>query len=115
MSTELIVSLVVAVFASTGLWTFISKLIDRHDKKRIDVEGTLSSVSKKLEIIGENVKATNRATMSNIYYKSIARGYIRQYEYETFIELYTGQKLLNGNHFADRMKQEIEDLEVKNQ
>ena len=114
MNTETIVTLIAAVFASTGLWTLISKLIDRHDKKKVDVEATLSLVSKKLEIIGENVKASNRTMMSNIYYKSIARGYIRQYEYETFIELYTGQKLLQGNHFAERMKQEIEDLEVKN-
>lgn len=54
-----------------------------------------------------------RAEMLSIYYESKdAGGKVRQYKYENFVLMYAAYKALGGNSFIDKIKNEVEKMEV---
>lgn len=54
-----------------------------------------------------------RAEMLSIYYEGKdAGGKIRQYKFENFLLMYAAYKALGGNSFIDKIKSEVEKMEV---
>lgn len=92
---QLLVTVLCSVLASSGLWAFLQKKLDKKDA-RIKL------------IIG---LAHDRIMQSGMYY--VNRGYITADEYENLYDyLYTPYKELGGNGSAERIMNEVKKLPV---
>ena len=91
------VTVVVAVFASSGLWAFLQKISDKKDAKTKLLLGL----------------AHDRIMFLGMSY--IERGHITQGEYENLNDyLYTPYKEMGGNGSAARIMQAVDRLEIRN-
>lgn len=101
MSVSEIMTIVVAVLASTGLWQFIIKVYDTKKKK-------LSNSEK----ISLGVAHDRIMYLGNLYIK---RGYISPDEYENLHDfLYVPYRAMGGNGAAKRIMDEVEKLPITN-
>ena len=100
--TTLIVSIVGAVFASTGFWAFLTFLIQRRDKKN-------TAESQMLKGLGHD----RIIYLGSCYIK---QGYITKDDYENLHDyLYIPYKLLGGNGTAEKIMKEVEKLPLREQ
>lgn len=60
----------------------------------------------------EGQKCLLRSAMLHTYYKNREVKTIRQYEYQNFLASYKAYKVLHGNSFIDRIRNEIATWEV---
>ena len=94
---QMIVSVVIAVIASSGFWAFIQKLSDKKDVK-----------TKMLIGLGHD-----RVMFLGLKY--IDRGYITADEYENLYEyLYKPYEMMGGNGSAKRIMDEVKRLPIRN-
>ncbi len=99
MSGE-IISLVVAVIASSGLWTFITRIYDNKKKHLTNSEK-----------ISLGVAHDRIMFLGNMFLK---RGYIEPDEYENLHDyLYVPYKEMGGNGAAERLMQEVNKLPIR--
>lgn len=99
MSGE-IISLVVAVIASSGLWTFITRIYDNKKKHLTNSEK-----------ISLGVAHDRIMFLGNMFVK---RGYIEPDEYENLHDyLYVPYKGMGGNGAAERLMQEVNKLPIR--
>lgn len=97
---SLIASVVVAIFASTGFWAFLTYLIQRKDTKD-------SAEAQMLKGLGHD-----RICWLGEGY--IARGYITKNEYENLHDyLFIPYKKLGGNGTAEKVMKEVEKLPLE--
>lgn len=95
-----IISLVVAVIASSGLWTFLTRVYDSRKKK-------LSNSEK----ISLGVAHDRIMFLGNMFIK---RGYITPDEYENLHDyLYVPYKEMGGNGAAERLMKEVDKLPIR--
>lgn len=100
MTTELIITLITAIFASTGFWTFITALINRHNNK-------VSNETKLLKGIAHD-------RICSLGEKYISQGYLTRDDYENLYEyLYLPYHKLGGNGSAERIMQEVKKLPLR--
>ena len=96
-AVKLIVSVICASLASSGLWACIAKRIDKKDAKTKMIVG-----------LGHD-----RIMCLGMEY--IARGYITRDEYENLYKyLYVPYDALGGNGSAKRVMREVEKLPIRN-
>lgn len=96
----LIVSIVGAIFASTGFWAFLTSLIQRRDKKE-------SAEAQMLKGLGHD----RICYLGSCY---IAQGYITKDDYENLHDyLFLPYKMLGGNGTAEKIMKEVEKLPIK--
>ena len=88
--------ILIAVLASSGFWTLITKLTDRKDSKNQMLVGL----------------AHDRILYLGMTY--VERGYITQDEYENLHDyLYVPYEKMGGNGSAKRVMNEVEKLPIK--
>lgn len=88
--------ILIAVLASSGFWTLITKLTDRKDVKNQMLVGL----------------AHDRILYLGMTY--VERGYITQDEYENLHDyLYVPYEKMGGNGSAKRVMNEVEKLPIK--
>ncbi len=88
--------ILIAVLASSGFWTLITKLTDRKDVKNQMLVGL----------------AHDRILYLGMSY--VERGYITQDEYENLHDyLYVPYEKMGGNGSAKRVMNEVEKLPIK--
>lgn len=93
---QLIVTIVCSVLASSGLWTFLSK---RMDKNSAEKELLIGIAHDRIIFLG----------MSYVH-----RGFITQEEYENINKyLYGPYKKAGGNGSAERVMKEVEKLPIR--
>lgn len=98
--TTLIVSVIGAVFASTGFWAFLTAMIQRRDKNK-------SAEAQMLKGLGHD----RICYLGECY---IQRGYITKDEYENLHDyLYLPYKKLGGNGTAEKIMKEVDRLSLK--
>ena len=104
-----IVSICSGVMTIIGLVTFFVKPIrekvlktKQHEKEQQEQINNLQSI----------VLASGLNTMTNIYYEAQEKGYIKKYQYESFDYIYKSYRKLNGNHFAEKLKTDIDKLRI---
>lgn len=91
-----LLTIVGAVFASSGFWAYIQKKISVHDDR-----------TKMLIGLGH-------VQITSLSMKYIKQGYITQEEYENLHEyLYTPYKKLGGNGSAERIMKEVDKLPIR--
>lgn len=102
VTSSQIVTIVVAIFASTGFWTFLSNMIQRRDNKE-------SAESQMLKGLGHD-----RICYLGACY--IKQGYITKDDYENLHDyLYIPYKKLGGNGTAEKVMNEVERLPLRKQ
>lgn len=103
MSVEMILAIISAVLASSGLWAFVTTIYNSKQKKH-----NLSESETKM-LIG---LAHDRIISLGLMY--IDRGEITQDEYENLYEyLYKPYRELGGNGSAERVMEEVKRLKIK--
>lgn len=98
--TTLIVSIVGAVFASTGFWAFLTAMIQRRDKRE-------SAEAQMLKGLGHD----RICFLGSCYIK---QGFITKEDYENLHDyLYSPYKKLGGNGTAEKIMKEVDKLPMK--
>lgn len=93
---QTLVTVICSVFASSGLWAFLSKKFDKNNAERKMIKGL--GHSKIME--------------TGMVY--INRGWITKDEYEDlYTYLYEPYKALGGNGSAERIMEEVRKLPIK--
>lgn len=93
---ELIIAIVTSALASSGLWSFVAKKLEKKDVKSIMLIGL----------------AHDR--ILDLGFKYIEQGYITQTEYENLHDyLYLPYKEMGGNGSAERIMKEVEKLPIR--
>lgn len=93
---EVILLIVSSILASSGMWAFLSKKLDKKD---IKVEMLIGLAHDRIMFLGMSY---------------IERGYITQDEYENLYDyLYKPYEKLGGNGSAKRVMTEVEKLPIR--
>lgn len=93
---ETILLIVSSILASSGMWAFLSKKLDKKD---IKVEMLIGLAHDRIMFLGMSY---------------IERGYITQDEYENLYDyLYKPYEKLGGNGSAKRVMAEVEKLPIR--
>lgn len=93
---EVILLIVSSILASSGMWAFLSKKLDKKD---IKVEMLIGLAHDRIMFLGMSY---------------IERGYITQDEYENLYDyLYKPYDKLGGNGSAKRVMAEVEKLPIR--
>lgn len=100
-NSSITITLLLAVFASTGFWTFLTNCYNKRSS---------------------NVSAQKRALLGLLHdriyelgNKYISDGQISTSDYENFICLYNPYHELGGNGTGTRIKKEVDELQIVNE
>lgn len=91
-----------AVLASSGLWAFISHMIDRKKSPKYDVDD-----------IGNMCKGLGHDRLRQLCDEYIDRGYITADEYDNLIYMYEPYKKLGGNGKISKRMEIVDKLEYR--
>lgn len=93
-------AIIIAIFASTGLWSFISMLVQRYMERKSDYAMMMRGLGHdRICYLGECY---------------IKRGCITRDEYENLVDyLYAPYKKLGGNGTAEKVINEVKQLPLK--
>lgn len=94
--SDLIVAIIVAVFASSGFWAFVLHVYQRHEKKE--------SVEDKA------IRALLHDRVFDITKCIIARGNVTAEEYDNLKYLYEPYIEMGGNGTCQKLKAEVDKL-----
>ena len=100
MKTELIVSIVVAVFASSGFWAFLLALIQKKmERKDAKTQMILGLGHDRIKVLAE---------------KYIAQGWITSDDYEDLEKyLYRPYRKMGGNGTAEKLMTDVKKLPIR--
>lgn len=97
---EIIVSLIVAVFASTGFWSFVTRLLEKKStEKSLERQALLGLLHDRVYTLGN---------------KFIADKKISTADYDNFIYLYEPYDKLHGNGTGKKIKNAVDTLPIIN-
>lgn len=100
MNGEILMTICVTIFASSGFWGLVTYLIQRNDNLK-------SAESKMLKGLGHD-----RICYLGAMY--IERGYLSKDEYENLVDyLYKPYKDLGGNGTAEKIVEDVKRLPIK--
>lgn len=106
MSNEALVAIIVAIFASSGFWSFITSRFAAKDTKKCHEDEEMKKQSNMLKGLGH----TYIIALGTRY---IERGYITKDEYEDLKDyLYEPYAKLGGNGTAEKIMKEVEKLPI---
>lgn len=93
---DMVVTIMISVLGSSGLWAFLQKRADKKDAKNLMLLG-----------LGHD-------RIIDLCEKYITRGWLSHDEYENLYEyLYKPYKEMGGNGTAERLMEEVKKLPVK--
>lgn len=131
MGVETIVTVVVAIFASTGFWTFINNRMSRKDQKEDetakfkkwregadkyheDVKESIDKFKEQMDLQSEMLMGLGHDRILQLGEKYIAQGSITLEEYEDLDKyLYRPYAALGGNGTAKKIMEEIKALPTR--
>ena len=93
-------AIIIAVFASTGLWSFVSMIVQRYMERKSDYAMMMRGLGHdRICYLGESYSR---------------RGWITRDEYENLVDyLYIPYKGLKGNGTAEKIINEVKQLPLK--
>ena len=95
----MLITIIAAVFASTGFWAFITRVMQKRDENAPENQMLRGLAHDRICYLAE---------------KYIERGYITRDEYENLHDfLYLPYKALGGNGTAERLIEEVDQLPVR--
>lgn len=110
MGEQQLITLIVALFASTGFWTFVKAIYEHWcEKKKEDKNQVSYDLVKDLQTAIIGVMHTMIFSLGNEY---VRKGSITFDEYDNFMVLYKPYEKLGGNGTGKKLKKEIEKIPV---
>ena len=94
-TTQLIVTIITSIIASSGLWAFLGKKLERNDAER------------------ELIIGIGHVELVFFGMQYIDRGWITKDEYDTMQDLYKPYIKLGGNGSGTKIMKEIENLPIR--
>ena len=95
----MLISIIVAVFASAGFWAFVNRIVEKRDISSPNRQMLLGLAHDRICYLAE---------------KYIERGYITRDEYENLHDyLYKPYKALGGNGTVVRLMEEVDNLPIR--
>lgn len=114
MSIENIIALVVAVFASTGFWTFLNSRFSKKDKKREDLDKEIEELKQSVDLQSKMLKGLGHDRIVYLGNEYLKRKSITKDEYENLHDyLFVPYTKLGGNGTAAKVMMEVEKLPLK--
>lgn len=108
----LISTIIGAIFGGSGV-TFLTFLIQRHDRKTDKRQGEYAELSRKIGEIADAVKGQGHDRIVWLGGKYIERGGITNDEYENLYDyLYIPYKALGGNGTAEKIMKDVSGLPI---
>ena len=108
----LISTIIGAIFGGSGV-TFLTFLIQRHDRKTDKRQEEYNELSQKIGIIADAVRGLEHDRITYLGGKYINRGGITKDEYENLHDsLYIPYKALGGNGTAEKFMHDCEKLPI---
>ncbi len=110
MGEQQLITLIVAMFASTGFWTFLRTIYEhRCEKKKEEKDQVSYELVNDLRNAILGVMHTMIFSLGNDY---VRKGTITLDEYDNFMVLYEPYERLGGNGTGKKLKKEIEKIQV---
>lgn len=125
MTTEIIVAVIVAIFASTGFWSFLSSRFQRKDKEKdttddlqkkdTEIEGEVEYLRKAIQVLqelnthqSEMLRGIGHDRIIFLGEHYLRQKYITPEEYENLHDyLYIPYRTLGGNGTAEKIMNEV--------
>lgn len=98
IESNLIVSLVIAIFASTGFWAFLTNIINNKSEKK--------------SAQGEMLRGIAHDKLYDKCNKSLKNGEITPSEYDNLLNLYRPYTRLGGNGTIKKLMKEVDELPI---
>ena len=110
MGEQQLITLIVAMFASTGFWAFVRTIYEHWCEKKKEEKHKVS-----YELVNDLRKALLGVMHTMIF--SLGTDYVQQgtltlEEYDNFMTLYKPYEKLGGNGTGKKLKNEIEKIQV---
>lgn len=106
MGEQELITLIVAMFASTGFWAFVRTVYEHICEKKKEAQHRVS-----YELVEDLRKALLGVMHTMIYSlgnEYVAQGSITLDQYDNFMVLYTPYEKLGGNGTGKKLKNEVE-------
>ena len=109
---SLVSTIIGAIFGGSGV-TFLTFLIQRHDRKTDKRQEEYAELSRKISEIADAVKGQGHDRIIYLGEKYIQRGGITRDEYENLHDyIYGPYKALGGNGTAEKVMRDVENLPI---
>ena len=103
MREETIITIIVAVFASSGFWAFLQFILQSRSKRAREESAEMKMI-----------RGLGHDRICHLSQKYIHKGYVTKDEYENLYEfLYLPYRDLGGNGTAERLIKEVMKLPIK--
>ena len=108
----LVSTIIGAIFGGSGV-TFLTFLIQRHDKKIDKRQEEYAELSRKISEIADAVKGQGHDRVTYLGGRYIQRGGITKDEYENLYDyIYLPYKALGGNGTAEKVMKDVDNLPI---
>lgn len=108
----LVSTIIGAIFGGSGV-TFLTFLIQRHDRKTDKRQKEYSELSRKISEIADAVKGQGHDRVVYLGGRYIQRGGITKDEYENLYDyIYLPYKALGGNGTAEKVMEDVKNLPI---
>ena len=108
----LVSTIIGAIFGGSGV-TFLTFLIQRHDRKTDKRQEEYTELSRKISEIADAVKGQGHDRVIYLGGRYIQRGGITKDEYENLYDyIYLPYKALGGNGTAEKVMKDVDNLPI---
>lgn len=108
----LVSTIIGAIFGGSGV-TFLTFLIQRHDRKTDKRQEEYTELSRKISEIADAVKGQGHDRVVYLGGRYIQRGGITKDEYENLYDyIYLPYKALGGNGTAEKVMEDVKNLPI---
>ena len=108
----LVSTIIGAIFGGSGV-TFLTFLIQRHDRKTDKRQEEYAELSRKISEIADAVKGQGHDRVVYLGSRYIQRGGITKDEYENLYDyIYLPYKALGGNGTAEKVMKDVKNLPI---
>ena len=108
----LVSTIIGAIFGGSGV-TFLTFLIQRHDRKTDKRQEEYTELSRKISEIADAVKGQGHDRVTYLGGRYIQRGGITKDEYENLYDyIYLPYKALGGNGTAEKVMKDVDNLPI---
>ena len=108
----LVSTIIGAIFGGSGV-TFLTFLIQRHDRKTDKRQAEYAELSRKISEIADAVKGQGHDRVVYLGGRYIQRGGITKDEYENLYDyIYLPYKALGGNGTAEKVMEDVKNLPI---
>ena len=110
MGEQQLITLIVAMFASTGFWAFVRTIYEHRCEKKKEAQHKVSY--ELVEDLRKAILGVMHTMIFSLGNEYVARDEITLDEYDNFMVLYKPYEKLGGNGTGKKLKDEVEKVKL---